>query len=288
MPRTDKGDRDPQAKLVLYALCDMDNQTDPTNRVFPSQRKLSSLTGLAESTVAGRLARLEAGGYIKRAHHHHAKGARKGQRSNDDIWLQLDRVPDDMDGRRHQPTALQSAGTARDRPGTSKSHRGSEVLLPGVWADVDDDDDLYEEETDPWWDETGSESMGPLMRVDACSGEIVGSALAFGNQNRLPNRRRPEELWSKGDVMNELLDRFEWADDRNEVDRDLAAAELWRLNWNVRGFDPRAEVAVISDMFTSETFLNLLAKDDGSAAAMLNASLQAMCSSRAVSESASR
>ena len=47
-------------------------------------------------------------------------------------------------------------------------------------------------------------------------------------------------------------------------------------------------MAVISDMFTSETFLNLLAKDDGSAAAMLTPALQEIYKSRVTVESASR
>ena len=59
-------------KFVLLALCNCHN---PTHGCFPSQRYISSITGMSERAVRGHLKELESNGFIRRVHRGAAGGA---------------------------------------------------------------------------------------------------------------------------------------------------------------------------------------------------------------------
>lgn len=125
MPRKPNGDPDPIAKHILLQLCSMASGVRKDNRVWPSQRTLSQLTGWGKSAVADALDRLEAGGYIERERRHHPKGARKGQRTSDMIVLLVDpEAQDDMLTRREQPQALKRASNSDSVKSTERHSFG--------------------------------------------------------------------------------------------------------------------------------------------------------------------
>jgi len=262
-PCTPAGKPDPDAKLVLYALADMDNANDPDNTVWPSQKTLRQRTSLSISTIGKKLKQLEDGGYISRREHRHPSGPRKGQRTSDRISLNLKKSADPPVEGGEQPKALKAANDRRSKATSTEPRKESqedrasrrarwEAGLGGEWR-----------ETGPWWDRS-ADTVEELVVSDPISGEVVASRGTFSNFQRCSARKRPTEMWRQVDVLDEILDRIRWVCPDNCTDAEFVGREF-KTDRDEGLFDPVRDVRVIARLFEDPDLLDELARDTGSA-----------------------
>jgi len=261
-PRTPTGKLDPDAKLVLYALAEMDNAKDPSNTVWPSQKYLRERTSLSISTIGKKLQQLERTGYIRRQEHRHSSGPRKGQRTSDRTILLLEKGPDPEIEPQAQPEALRSANARRKEAGGSLSkgrNREDEERRRDEW-----EASLGEEwrGSGPWWD-TPADTAEEVVLVDEYSGDIFASRGTFTNFQRATARRRPTEMWQQEDVLQEGIDRLLWVNPQNERDVEVLSRHFYEIER--ANFVPALEVKAMVEIFDDEDFLNAVGSDTGEA-----------------------
>lgn len=262
-PCTPAGKPDPDAKLVLYALADMDNAKDPSNTVWPSQKTLRQRTSLSISTIGKKLKQLEDGGYISRREHRHPSGPRKGQRTSDRISLNLKKSADPPVAGGEQPEALKAANDRRSKATSTvprEEAQDREASPSATW-----EEGLGEEwrQTGPWWDRS-ADTVEELVLGDPISGEVVASRGTFWNFQRSSARKRPTEMWRQVDVLDEILDRIRWVCPESRVDTGVVWREF-KTDRDEGLFDPVRDVRVIARLFEDPDLLDELARDTGSA-----------------------
>lgn len=270
-PRTPSGKLDPDAKLVLYALAEMDNAGDEMNVVWPSQKHLRQRTSLSISTIGKKLQQLEEAGYIRRMEHRHSSGPRKGQRTSDRTMLMLDKGPDPDVEPQAQPEALRKANARRGEVAGSRSKRPDraseerrreewEASLGTEWCGAGH-----------WWG-TPADTVEEVVLVDGYSGDASVSRGTFTNFQRATARRRPTQMWQQDDVLAEGIDRLLWVNPNSE--RDVRALSSNFFDIERVNFTPSREVEVMVRLFEDEEFLNMVGRDTGEAGYLLFDSLR--------------
>lgn len=248
MPRKSNGDPDPVAKSILVLLCDHWNEKE--GRCWPSQATLSKLSGYGETAVSSSLKRLEAAGYIRREKRVHATGPRKGQRTNDDIYINLTRPPEDVSRNISQPAVLarsRAASAETTRPQSAQGEPLAGTVQDRIADPVPAGDGLGVDAYD-----TGSALGGTRSLTAVQAGAVRSSEVPHPASARTPYQRvadpddpatwtwqervagRPclgdrDTDWARAyeENMGEAVDRWLQMEAEDAVDREYLPAEAF-------------------------------------------------------------
>lgn len=259
-PRNSAGKLDPDAKLVLYALVDMDNEKHSDHRVFPSQSTLRQRTSLSVSTIGKKLKLLEEQGYLSRERRCHSGGPRKGQRTSDMIYLNLNKPPDPKIESQEQPEALKAANrrrTSQERAEQKATQEASEHDRRVQW----------ERTLGPDWQpgsipsDAGKRGWGKSLAVEDDLVVCVPNKGTFTNANRPNERRRPVQMWTAANVLHEAVDILKWVNDDCGSIHQFVESASWE--WASRTkYDPAREVAAVHSLFKDREFIDLVKRDN--------------------------